>query len=80
MATLKERLIEKIQQVDDPKTLEEVYRLLTINFEEEIFLLSDDHKTAIYEAEEQIKNGQSLTSEEAHKQTEEWLKRRSSGQ
>ena len=79
MATFKERLIEKIHQVDDQKTLEEIYRLLTLNFDDAVYLLSDDQKSAIHEAEEQIKNGQFLTSEQAHKQTEEWLRKKSSG-
>jgi uncharacterized membrane-anchored protein len=80
MASFKERLIEKINQTDDQKTLEEVYRLLDINFDDEVYVLSEEQKSAINEAEEQIKNGQFLTSEQAHKQTAEWLKRKSSGQ
>lgn len=80
MATLKERLIEKINETNDQKTLEEVYRLLDINFDDEVYILSDEQRAAIKEAEEQIRNGQFLTSEQAHRQTEEWLKRKSSGQ
>lgn len=78
MATLKERLIEKIHQVDDQQTLEEIYLLLTINFDDKVYLLPDDLKTAIHEAEEQIENGQFLTSEQAHKRTEAWLRAESS--
>lgn len=77
MATLKERLIEKINETNDQKTLED---LLDINFDDEVYILSDEQRAAIKEAEEQIRNGQFLTSEQAHKQTEEWLKRKSSGQ
>ncbi len=80
MATLKERLIEKINKTKDLKTLEEIYRLLDINFDDDIYVLSDEQRAAIKEAEEQIANGQFLTSEQAQKQTEEWLKRKSSGQ
>ncbi|MGF1638566.1 MAG: hypothetical protein ACFCUU_15925 [Cyclobacteriaceae bacterium] len=80
MATLKERLIEKISKTEDHKTLEEIYRLLDINFDDDIYVLSDEQRAAIKEAEEQIANGQFLTSEQAQKQTEEWLKRKSSGQ
>ena len=79
MATLKERLIKKINETEDQKTLEEVYRLLEINFDDEIYILSEEERAAIDEGLEQIKNGQYISSEEAHKQTEEWLKRKSSG-
>ena len=74
MATLKERLIKKINETDDQNTLEEVYRLLNINFDDEVYILSEEQRSAVNEGLEQIKNGQYLTSEEAHKQTEEWLK------
>jgi hypothetical protein len=53
--------------------------LLDINFDDEVFVLSDEQRAAIKEAEEQIMVN-SVTSEQAHKQTEEWLKRKSSGQ
>ena len=80
MATLKERLIKKINETNDQNTLEEVYRLLNINFDDEVYILSEEQRSAVNEGLEQIKNGQYLTPEEAHKQTEEWLKRKSSGQ
>lgn len=79
MATFKERLIETINQTEDKNTLEEVYRLLKINFDDEVYVLSNEQRAAIDEGLEQIKDGQYLTSEQAHKETEEWLKRKSSG-
>lgn len=80
MATLKERLIKKINETQDQKTLEEVYRLLNIDFDDETYILSDEQRSAVNEGLEQIKSDRFLSSEEAHNQTEEWLKRKSSGQ
>ena len=39
----------------------------------DIYKLNDDQKSAIQEARQQIKNGQSLTDEQANQETDEWL-------
>jgi ABC-type lipoprotein export system ATPase subunit len=72
---LKERLIEKIQEIDNDDILAEAYRLLGLEFEgEEPFKLSLDQKNAVAEARAQIKTGAYLTDQEADKEIDEWLK------
>lgn len=74
-AELKNRLIEKIQNTQDGRILEEAYRLLDLENEDiDVFELNDAQKRAISEAREQIKNGQFLTEEAANQEIDEWLK------
>lgn len=77
MIDLKQQLIDKIQRTTDKGKLEEIYRLLEINFDDkEVYALSSEQKSAIEEAQKQIKNGEFLSDEQANKEVEEWLKRK----
>ena len=42
--------------------------------DQEIYKLSDEQKKAINEARQQIKNGQTLTDDQANAEADEWLK------
>jgi preprotein translocase subunit Sec63 len=76
MVDLKQQLIDKIQLTTDKVKLEEIYRLLEIDFDEqEVYMLSAEQKSAVNEAQKQIENGEFLTDEQATKEVEEWLKR-----
>ena len=73
-AELKKRLIDKIQKTDNENLLEEAFRLLQMESEDiEIYKLSDEQKSAVNEAREQIKRGEFFTDEEANKDVDEWL-------
>lgn len=77
MVDLKQQLIDKIQLTTDKVKLEEIYRLLEIDFDEqEVYILSAEQKSAVEEAQKQIKNGEFLSDEQANKEVEEWLKRK----
>ena len=63
---LKERLIDKILEIENNDLLAEAYRLLSSEADsEEPFKLTADQKSAIAEARQQNKNGAFLTIEEA---------------
>jgi hypothetical protein len=72
---LRKRLIEKIQKTQDERILQEAFRLLELETADniDILKLSDDQKSAISEARQQIKNGQFLTEEQANKEVDKWL-------
>jgi predicted transcriptional regulator len=73
-AELKKRLIDKIQKTDNQILLEEAFRLLQLESEDiEVYKLSEEQKSAVNEAREQIKRGEFLTDDEANKDTDEWL-------
>ncbi len=72
---LKEKLINSINKTDNEELLHEVYRLLEIeNDDIEIYKLSDEQRMAISLSQEQIKNGEFATNQEADNEIEEWLK------
>ena len=71
---LKERLIDRIKEIDDEDILAEAYRLLGTDPDlEEPYQLNSEQKTAIDEARTQIKNGNYLTDNQANKEIDEWL-------
>ena len=72
---LKKRLIAKIRKTDNKTLLEGAFRLLRLETEDvEVYNLSEDQKSAVNEARQQIKNGQFLTDDEANKDINEWLR------
>ena len=73
---LRKLLIEKIQETDDDRLLEEAYRLLEADIKEsDIYILSKQQKEAINEARQQIDQGQYLTDDESNREIDEWLEK-----
>ena len=61
---LKKRLIQKINQTENNGILEEMYRLIVNeDTDSNIYILSDDQKNAVEEAQQQFKNGRFLNSD-----------------
>ncbi len=71
--TLKEKLINKIKEIDDPAILEEVSNLFELQESETIYKVNEKQGKSIEEAKEQIKNKQTLSNEQADKEADEWL-------
>ena len=72
--TLKEKLINKIKEIDDPAILEEVSNLFELQEPETVYIANNEQKKAIDEAQQQIKNKHTLDNEQANKESDEWLK------
>ena len=71
---LRKKLIEKIKKTENGELLEEAYRLLELGTEDlEIYKLTEEQKTAIFEGRLQIKSGKSLTDDQANNEIDEWL-------
>jgi PHD/YefM family antitoxin component YafN of YafNO toxin-antitoxin module len=71
---LRLKLIERIQKTDNNEILEEVYRLLQLETDDdEVYQLSPEQQSAVAEAREQIQTGKFLTENQADKDIEEWL-------
>ena len=73
--SLKDKIISKIKETDDLALLEEVSRLFDLQEPESIYPVNEEQKKAIGEAQDQIKNNQTLTDEQADKDIDEWLKK-----
>lgn len=71
---LKERLIDRIREIDDEDILAEAYRLLGTDTDlEEPYKLNNEQSAAIDQARAQIKNGAYLANDQADKEIDEWL-------
>ena len=70
---LKEKLINKIKETDDPSILEEVSNLFELQEPDAVYQVNDKQKNAIEEAKGQIKNKETLTDKQANKDIDEWL-------
>jgi hypothetical protein len=71
--SLKDKLINKLKEINDPAILEEVSNLFELQEPETVYHTNDQQKKAIEEAKQQIKNKQTLTDEQASKDIDEWL-------
>ena len=71
---LKTNLVHAIENLEDKKVLEEVYRLLQITIEDDIFKLSDEQKDKINIGKNQYQNGEFYSHEESEKIMQELLK------
>jgi len=71
---LKTNLVHAIENLEDKKVLEEVYRLLQITIEDDIFKLSETQKDKINIGKHQYQNGEFYSHEESEKIMQELLK------
>ncbi|MEI9944559.1 MAG: hypothetical protein WDN26_10115 [Chitinophagaceae bacterium] len=71
--TLKDKLINKIKEINDPAILEEVSNLFELQEPETIYQTNERQKAAIDEGKKQVKKNDTLTDEQASKDIDEWL-------
>lgn len=76
-ADIKNKLLNKIEQIDDPKIINEIYRLLAIDVDEDVYQTNDAQKKAIETGLSEIESGETLTEKEANEQTSKWLNKKS---
>lgn len=71
----KQKLIERIAQTDDQVLLSEIGRMLEIAQADHIYELSEDQLDHIKVAQDQIKDGHTLSHQDAMRETEKWLEK-----
>lgn len=69
----RDALIERIKNIQDPRVIEEIFRLLDVTIEESVYILSDEQKRAIAQAREEIDRGEGIPSEQVDKEFDAWL-------
>lgn len=73
LAEDKARLISKINEIKDQSVIDDLMRLLAINSDDSVYLLSSEQRANIMEAQEQIKKGKGIDSEKADSEIDQWL-------
>lgn len=72
---LKEKVISRIQEINDQLIIKEVYQLLQASTNSrEPYQLSDEQLAEVNQAREQVKNGKFFIDEQANKEIDELLK------
>lgn len=69
----RDELIKRIKNIDDLNVLDEIKRLLDINFDNTVYQLNEDQRSEINEAREEIKRGEGISSEQLDNEMDEWL-------
>ncbi|MEO5571723.1 MAG: hypothetical protein ABIT08_13575 [Bacteroidia bacterium] len=73
---IKNSVLNKIQALNNPYLLEEVYRLLEMETEDiEPLKLSPAQKEAIKEGQQDIAKGNKLSDKQADDEIDQWLKK-----
>jgi hypothetical protein len=72
----KEKIIEKIQKIEDESILEDLLEVIDLELESGIVQLNNEQKSAIDEGLKDIEEGRSYSNEEARNMIDEWMKKR----
>jgi len=72
---LKDRIITRVRESENPELLKEVFKLMEIEYEDiEVYKLSNEQKAGINAAKEEVRNGNVISDEKSNKEIDEWLK------
>jgi len=66
-------LINRIRKIDDENVLDEVKRLLDLNFDDTFYQLNEDQEAEITQAMEELSRGEGISSNQVEKDFYEWL-------
>ncbi len=69
----KEKLIQKIKNIENQDLIEEINRLIDIELDDTPYLTNEDQMKAIQDARAQINNGDIINGDQADKEIDEWL-------
>lgn len=71
--SLKDRLIDKLREIEDPALLAEVSNLFELQEPESIYKTTPAQKKAIEEATQQVKDRRVVDNGQSDKESDEWL-------
>ena len=71
--SLKDKLIDKLREIEDPALLAEVSNLFDLQEPETVYKTSSAQKKSIDEAKQQAKDGRVVDNEQSDKESDEWL-------
>ena len=72
---LKEKLIKKIRETNNPSILEEVSNLFELHEPANIYEVNPAQKRNLEEAQDDIKNNNVIDDAEANKEVDKWLEK-----
>lgn len=74
MISLKDKVIDKIQNLETDYVLEEILHLLEFEEDEAVYNLSEEQKNAAEHSRNEIASGNFYTNQQVEKEIDIWLK------
>jgi hypothetical protein len=72
--TIKEKIIDKVNSIDDKETLKEILRLVSVESKtEQVYHFDEWEEQQVREGLDDIENGRVYSQEESDKLISEWL-------
>ncbi len=71
--SLKEKLIDKLREIEDPALLAELSNLFEIQEPETLYKVSPAQKKSIEKGIQQAQDGQTIDNDQANKESDKWL-------
>ncbi len=72
IAELKEKVIKRIEQIDEDYLLEKLLNLIDVETSDEVYKIPDSHRESIQIGLAQIKAGQTYSNEEVVESVKQW--------
>ncbi len=73
---LKNKVIEKLEEVNQPHLLEEILNLIEVETRsEEVFMIPEEHKADLEISLQQLKEGKTVPNEVVNERVQKWLYR-----
>ncbi|MDF1695372.1 MAG: hypothetical protein P1U56_06055 [Saprospiraceae bacterium] len=73
---LKNKVLERLEEVNQPHLLEEILNLIEIETRsEEVFIIPEEHKADLEISLQQLKEGKTVPNEEVNERVQKWLYR-----
>lgn len=78
--SIKEKIINKVNAIENPKILDSILNLISMESEtDEIYQFSEEEKALLQEGLKDVENGNVFTQAESNKMISKWLEEKSSG-
>ena len=71
--SLKDKLIDKLREIEDPALLAELSNLFEIQEPETLYKVSPAQKKSIEKGIQQAQDGQTIDNDQANKESDKWL-------
>jgi len=72
-AELREKIIRSVNKIENESILEEIHSLITVEEQTAIYVLTPGERNAIHEAQNDVDQGNVVSSEKAKDMIKEWL-------
>lgn len=73
----RQKLIDEIGKISDQSVIDDIYGLLAVNFDDQIYVTSEEQQYAVREGRKQIREGSGLSEETANDEIDQWLSEQS---